>query len=217
MSVVGEEKVDGNGNVRFLDVSLTMGGKVIIDRANMPFVSGDVYVVYGPSGVGKTSLLNMIAGYLRPQSGVVDVRGTVGYLLQDDVLFSRLSALDNVVIAGGGHGVKNIDDVKRRARILLGDVGLGDKGDVLVEFLSGGERQRVRLACVLIEDPDIVLCDEPTTGVDVQRAHEILKLLKTMCAGKTLIVVTHDLLVKEVFSQSHVLQLGDGVLREETV
>ncbi|MBP3222370.1 MAG: ATP-binding cassette domain-containing protein [Actinomycetaceae bacterium] len=115
-------------------MSKTLAGKPIAENISFSFECGQTYVLYGSTGVGKTSLLNMIAGYITPDTGSVNVVEKVGYLFQDDVLFSGITALDNVLIAGQACPYDG-NDLSAWAIGVLDKVGLKEKKNVPVEFL----------------------------------------------------------------------------------
>lgn len=164
-------------------------------------------VIQGASGTGKTTLLNLLGGLDQPSEGTIYWKGQslsrmsrsesaiwrnrhVGFIFQSYHLMPELNALENVLLPGW-LGRKN-PEVK--ARELLQRVGLSDRLDHLPRELSGGEQQRVAIARALINDPDILLADEPTGNLDSQNGVEILHLLLDLTAQtkKVFILVTHD-------------------------
>lgn len=189
------------------------------------FKDGESYVILGPSGCGKTTLLNVVDGNLIPSTGVVTLedglttsnrgmlsyrRNNIGYVSQDAMLFNSLTVKDNLdvmlKISGKSH-------LKKNKRVLydevLSQVGLGGKLNRVVKTLSGGERQRVAIARALLQEPSIMLCDEPTGALNHTLAESIINVLLGVHKklGNTLIVVTHDTSIVKYFD--NVIQVED--------
>lgn len=172
---------------------------------------GDHLAIVGPSGCGKTTLLNLVAGIVRPDEGEVRVAGSslsamnagqldafrgqnIGIIFQEDNLLEPLSAMENVLVGlRFGRSVPRIQ-WNARAREMLDLVGLGHRRRHRPDQLSHGERQRVAIARALVNHPPLLLADEPTASLDPGTAGQIVGLLLELChrAGHTLIVVTHD-------------------------
>jgi len=188
--------------------------------------SGGRVVLFGPSGCGKSTLLQLIAGELVAQRGKVSVLSTelsqlsdqqrrsfrihnIGFVFQDFPLVEYLSAFENVLLPYRINPALKLTDLAQdRARELLTDLGLGGKEQRLPRHLSQGERQRVAIARALVVNPKIVLADEPTAGLDMDRSMAVMDILDRVVAdrGVTLIVVTHDPAVRGRFQQT--LDLG---------
>jgi putative ABC transport system ATP-binding protein len=168
---------------------------------------GELVLLIGPSGSGKTTLLNLIAALDRPDSGKIlvdglDVTGLsrsaaagyrderVGMIFQSYNLLPQLTALENILLPMIPRRQPN----RRRALELLETVGLGDRGRHRPSELSGGEQQRVAVARALINDPSLILADEPIGNLDDENARKIIALLSDACRqrGKTVFLVTHD-------------------------
>lgn len=173
--------------------------------------AGDRLAIGGPNGSGKTTLLHIIAGLVRPTEGAVEVDGVdlytlsessrdrfrarrVGYLLQSFCLLHGLTALENVLCAVKFGGMVPRRDRRARAEEILLHFGLGDRLHHRPQQLSTGEQQRVAAARALVNDPAIVLCDEPTASLDRKTAKLLLEDLERHCAERhaTLIVASHD-------------------------
>jgi putative ABC transport system ATP-binding protein len=196
-----------------------------LDRVTREFAPGAPVALMGPSGCGKTSLLNLIGGIDRATSGEIRVGGVdlnrlgereledyrlrkVGYVFQFFNLIPSLSASDNLqlpmLIAGVGK-----DERRARAKHLLETVGLDRKGDKRPEELSGGEQQRVAICLALVNDPPLILADEPTGNLDSANNAVITGLLVSLSKqGKTVIVATHDPKVAEAFSTVYFMRDG---------
>lgn len=187
------------------------GRKVeIIDNVNAEFKEGEIAALIGKSGCGKTTLLNLISGIDRPDAGEIWIRTTllndlseqdltlirrnrIGIVFQFFNLIPTLNVFENVSLPSELNG-SAVGQVKSRAQELLNNVGLGKRLNSYPDVLSGGEQQRVAIARALINDPDLILADEPTGNLDDDTAEEILELLVTVArdSGKTLIMATHS-------------------------
>jgi len=186
---------------------------------------GELALVVGPSGSGKTTLLNLIAALDRPDCGEIIVGGAdvaalsrsaaaryrnerVGFIFQSYNLLPQLTALENILVPM----LPKRQADTRRARELLDAVGLGDRARHRPSELSGGEQQRVAIARALVNDPALILADEPVGNLDDENAAKIAKLLASACRerGKTLIRVTHDRNL--IHPVDHVFDLRSGSL-----
>jgi putative ABC transport system ATP-binding protein len=185
---------------------------------------GEFVAIMGRSGSGKSTLLNVLGFLDRPDSGqyrfqgedlsprdddtLSDVRSRkVGFVFQQFYLLDRASAIDNVTLP-----LLYVDDDtggEQRARSLLADVGLSDRANNLPGELSGGEQQRVAIARALINDPPLILADEPTGNLDEKSATEVLDIFRRSSdGGRTIVIVTHDPLVAQ--RADRILRLEDG-------
>ncbi len=173
-----------------------------VERATLNVADGEFVAIVGPTGCGKSTLLNVAAGLVAPSSGRVDVFGApldalncqAGYLFQADALFPWKTALENVAIGLETSGVAT-GEARQRAQQWLTRVGLGSFGDRYPHMLSGGQRKRVGLAQVLIQDPKILLMDEPFGPLDAQTRQIMGNLLLDLWTTdrKAVLFVTHDL------------------------
>jgi putative ABC transport system ATP-binding protein len=174
--------------------------------------TGARVALHGPSGCGKSTLLDLLAGVLRPSAGRVEVVGadlvrlpddavrahrirTLGFVFQDFPLVDYLDALENVLFPYRLNRALRLDeDARRRARDLLGGLGLAGKEGRLPRELSVGERQRVAIARALVTGPRILLADEPTAGLDPEQSVAVMRQLEAASRdhGLTLVMVTHD-------------------------
>lgn len=186
--------------------------------------AGEFVAMVGPSGCGKSSLLNIIGTLDIPTSGDIFYRNTpyatlpdlslfrrqhIGFIFQSFNLIPTLSALDNVLVATiGGKGVAS--DFRERATGLLSKLGLANRLNHFPGKMSGGERQRVAIARALINDPDIILADEPTGSLDSASAEQVLAVLAEVRKerGLTIIMVTHD--DKVSAHADRIIHLRDG-------
>ena len=195
-------------------------------------VDDEMVVLMGPSGSGKTTLLSVAGALLAPSEGNVlvggddisglDARGLsrfrreqIGFVFQDVNLVPFLTARENLLVVrelgGGGRG----GDARERADTLLDELGLAERADSLPNQLSGGQRQRVAIGRALMNDPALVLVDEPTSSLDSQLGRQVMQLLRDEVTGRgvSAIVVTHDELVTEFGDRT--IRMADGRLVEE--
>ncbi|MCB0192069.1 MAG: ATP-binding cassette domain-containing protein [Anaerolineae bacterium] len=187
---------------------------------------GEVVLIMGPSGSGKTTLLSMLGGLLKPSSGQIrlgsvemsalderrlpDIRlQRIGFIFQDFNLLSALPVLDNVALVAQLAGLSR-KAARRRAGDLLEQFGLGHRLSFLPEKLSGGEKQRVAIARALVNQPDVILADEPTANLDSHHGFETMRLLRRIAKEeqRSVIIVSHDQRIKEIADR--VLWLEDG-------
>lgn len=214
--------------VNLHNVTRTYGdvGPTVLRGVNLTIQTGERIAVIGPSGCGKSTLLNIIGTLDRPTVGDVtfdgrDVTGlsdneladlrseAIGFVFQDHLLLPQCSAMENVLIpAVGGGGVT--DAVRQRAHALLEKVRLADRADHLPGALSGGEKQRVAVVRALINEPKLLLADEPTGSLDGKSADALADLLVGL--DVTLVVVTHAPALAERMQKVYTLR--DGVLED---
>ncbi|RDD63880.1 ABC transporter ATP-binding protein [Ferruginivarius sediminum] len=184
--------------VRIQGARLAYGGHLLFDKLNLEIPAARTTCLLGPSGVGKTSLLRLVAGLAADSEGTVadaagrPLDGRIAYMAQQDLLLPWLSALDNVLIGSRLRGETVGEAERRRAHDLLVRVGLGGRTDARPAALSGGMRQRVALARTLMEDRPVVLMDEPFSGLDAITRYELQALAAEVLTGRTVLVVTHD-------------------------
>jgi len=202
----------GEGAVALRDVSLEVG-------------RGEFVFITGPSGAGKSTLLRLLLRRERPTSGTIVVNGrdlatlcdskvpqhrrALGVVFQDFKLIRRKTALENVAYVLNVAGIPRSEQ-KRRAYLALKGVGLQHRLGVTPEVLSGGEQQRVAIARAVVNDPELLLADEPTGNLDPDLAVEIMRLFREVNArGTTVVVATHDLdLIARMQRRTIVLEHG---------
>jgi len=158
----------------------------VVQRASLRVGRGEIVALVGPNGSGKTTLAKLATGLLEPQSGSVAREGRACYLSQDPGRYLvKERAAEEVALAVGGDLV--------RAGAALAEVGLAGFEDRHPRDLSSGERERLALAAVLVAEPDLLVLDEPTRGVDPPRKDELAALLRDQSPGRATLVVTNDL------------------------
>ena len=208
------------------------GSLTAVDNVNLTVGEGEFVAIMGPSGSGKSTLLNLIGSLDRPTAGEILLRGNpvdqiknldeyrnreIGFIFQSHNLIPTLTALENVDIPL--HELK-IDRTERNSKALqaLESVGLGSRAGHRPSQLSGGERQRVAIARALVNDPKVILADEPTGELDSATGEGIVSLLKRIGrqGGKTIVMVTHNLEIAK--KADRIVHLRDGrIEREESV
>lgn len=219
-----------NPVVELVEVSKAFGSLVVLDRVSVTLPRGLTTVVVGPSGTGKSTLIKLLTGLLKPDQGVVKVDGVdvaslnraqlmamrqkFGMLFQDGALFHGLTVEQNVAFPLRHHLKLTRDDERARVEAALAEVGLPGLGARRPDELSGGQRKRVGLARALVMKPEIVLFDEPTSGLDPVTSAAIDELIVNTRArlGLTFIVITHDVQSCERIAD-RVGMLWEGKLR----
>jgi len=192
------ERRHGEPSVHLHAVALAYRGVAVFEELDLTLPAGRTTCLLGPSGVGKTSLLRLIAGLAHGAVGeAVDqagrpVRDRVAYLAQQDLLLPWLTAAENVMVGYRLRGVGRTADLRARAHALLARVGLTGHESDRPAALSGGMRQRVAIARTLMEDRPIVLMDEPFSALDAITRLEVQDLAAELLAGRTVLLVTHD-------------------------
>lgn len=188
---------------------------------------GGITVFKGPSGSGKTTLLTLIGALARPTVGRISVEGrllsnlperfltevrrhTFGFVFQQFNLIRGLTVLENVMLPAYPLG-RPYRELVNAAQKLLDRFGLGAKAASKVEWLSGGEAQRTALARALMNDPAVLIADEPTANLDSALSREVLTLLDELAGqGRTVLISSHDPLVFEAIQVNRVIELQDG-------
>jgi len=188
-----------------------------VDNVDLDIEEGKIITIMGPSGSGKSTLLNLLGAMDAPSSGQVLVNNIdigklperklseyrkyqIGFVFQSFYLIPNLDVVGNVLIPLVPYGIKEKEHLK--ALELLKLVGLDDRAHSKVNKLSGGESQRVAIARALINDPKVILADEPTGNLDSETGKSIIDLLiKLAEEGKTIIIVTHDPRIAQVISE----------------
>jgi putative ABC transport system ATP-binding protein len=210
-----------------------MGKVVSLRKVSFTVNKGEFVSVVGPSGSGKSTLLNMIGALDRPSSGKVFINGidifslndsqiatvrndTLGFIFQSYNLINRTTILKNVEFPGITGGMSD-GDRRRRALKLLNFLGIKDKAKYKPSNLSGGQQQRVAIARALMNDPKIILADEPTGNLDTKTGADVFNLLTLLSRKfrRTIIMVTHNL---ELASKTdRAIHIKDGSIEKEFV
>ena len=223
--------------VRRLDKTFGSGTTAVaaVRGIDLDVHRGEVVLVMGPSGSGKTTLLLMLGALLRPSAGTVTVTGhdgrqvdlaatperqlprlrarSFGFVFQDYALLPALSAAENVAVAANLAGLTG-HAARARVEALLAAVGLTQRASAKPAQLSGGEQQRVAVARALVNDPPVLLADEPTANLDSAHGHDIARLLRRLVDAdrRAVVIVSHDERLRDIADR--VLWLEDGRFRE---
>ena len=202
---------------------------VAIDGVSLAVDAHRATVLKGPSGSGKTTLLSLLGCMARPTSGRISLmdreitslperfltdirRRSFGFIFQQFNLIKGITALENVMVPAYPTGEK-YSSLKKRAAELLDLFDVGRKASAKVEWLSGGEAQRVAIARALVNDPMVIIADEPTAHLDTRLSRELMEIMRTLKAkGKTLIMASHDPIVHESAIVDRVVEMRDGKL-----
>jgi ABC-type lipoprotein export system ATPase subunit len=183
----------------------------VLKNINLQVHSKELTVVAGPSGSGKTTLLTIMGLVLRPTEGKIFIRDqevtgyseaklatlrlqNYGFVFQQDALIPALSAEDNILFAHSVQGKRATKELRRRSLDLLAQFGLDKQAHVKPQRLSGGEKQRVAIARAMINDPILLLCDEPTSSLDVENSKIVLDVLKELSRDESrgVVLISHD-------------------------
>ncbi len=200
---------------------------VAVDGVSLAIAPNTVTVLRGPSGSGKTSLLSLVGAMARPTSGRIVVDGreitslperfltdvrrkTFGFVFQQANLVRGVTTLENVMLPAYPLGEPRAA-LARRARELLDRLGIAGRAGARADWLSGGEAQRVAIARALINDPAVIVADEPTAHLDSRLSRELMAILVDLRSrGKTVVIASHDPLVHEAAEVDRVIPLRDG-------
>ena len=217
--------------IEFNDVVKTYEqGNNALNGVTMQIEDGEFCFLVGPSGSGKSTIIKMITGELKPTSGTVHVNGysldrirkreipylrrTVGVVFQDFRLINKMTVAENVAFAMRVIGARE-REIKERVPYVLDLVGLSDKEKRHPSELSGGEQQRLAIARALVNNPSMIIADEPTGNLDPQMSFEIMSLLEEINnLGTTMLVVTHAQNLVESFNK-RVITINDGVIVDD--
>ncbi|MBF0479524.1 MAG: ATP-binding cassette domain-containing protein [Candidatus Omnitrophica bacterium] len=189
----------------------SFNGQKVLDGVDLTIAKGEILVVLGQSGTGKSVLLKHIIGLLKPDSGSVKLNGTdisqlterellavrkkVGFLFQDGALYDFMTVFENVAFPLVEHTKLSVQQVTEKVIATLESLDLHEVGNKLPSELSGGMRKRVALARAIILDTDILLCDEPTSGLDPLRSRDISDVIYKISRklGCSTVIASHDI------------------------
>ncbi len=209
-------------------------GKMIVPvlkDINLEVEEGEYVAIMGPSGSGKSTLMNIIGCLDKPTKGTFLLDGqrvleqkdnqvasvrlrSIGFVFQNFQLLPRLSALDNVALPLIYAGIKKRER-RKRAKLALERVGLGDRLNFVPNQLSGGQKQRVAIARAMVNNPKILLADEPTGALDSKSSHQVMELFEELNhEGVTVIMITHDANVAKCAKR--IVDIFDGEISERS-
>ena len=194
---------------------------MVLNKINLDFKKNELVFILGNSGSGKSTLLNIIGGILEVDSGSVilddeDItkfsnrmlcnyrNNMVGFVFQDYHLIEYMSVMDNIKL-----GMTIYDNDNNKIENILRKLGIYNKRRIKVNRLSGGEKQRVAIARALINNPDIILCDEPTGAMDTNNGIKIMDILKEISRDKLVIIVSHDEVLANKYAD-RIINIVDG-------
>ncbi|MCK6611422.1 MAG: ABC transporter ATP-binding protein [Bacteroidia bacterium] len=220
--------------IRGIGRSYAIGNEVVqaLRSVDLSIKKGEYVALMGPSGSGKSTLMNILGCLDTPTKGEYLLNGTnvshmtdnelaeirnkeIGFIFQTFNLLARNTSLDNVALPLVYAGVSKKERLERAQKALM-SVGLGDRMDHKPNELSGGQRQRVAIARALVNNPAIILADEPTGNLDTKTSHEIMDLLEEIHQkGNTVIVVTHE---EDIAKRAkRIVRLRDGLVETDTL
>jgi putative ABC transport system ATP-binding protein len=200
---------------------------VAIDGVSLVIEAHKITAFKGPSGSGKTSLLSILGCMARPTSGrimlgdreitslperfLTQIRSaTFGFIFQQFHLIKGLTAVENVMVPAYPSG-ERFTVLRQRALTLLELLNLGSKASVRVDWLSGGEAQRVAIARALVNNPEVVIADEPTAHLDTRLSRDFMDIMRRLRAeGKTVLIASHDPIVHQSDAVDRVVEMRDG-------
>ncbi len=229
-----EHTEDHEAPIVVKDLHKSFGKQKVLDGIDLEVARGETVAVLGQSGTGKSVLLKLIIGLQQPDSGSIriggqevtdlemdelnEIRKKIGFLFQQAALYDSLTVEENVAFPLNRHVRKSPEEQKNRVRELLSSVGMDRDLEKLPAQLSGGMQKRVGLARALALDPEILLFDEPTAGLDPITAREIGELISRLKEERkmTAVVVTHDLRGARVFSDRAALLHEGNILAQGT-
>lgn len=205
----------------------------VLNKLSLTVDTGEFVAITGPSGNGKSTLLNMITGIDRPTAGQVIINGcpvhtmnenqlaawrgeNVGIIFQFFQLLPSISLLQNVVMPMEFAGKYNRKERRERAQLLLELVGLADQANKLPGTVSGGQQQRAAIARALANDPPLLIADEPTGNLDSRTAQTVFELFQSLVEdGKTMLMVTHDMELAQRLPR--IIEIRDGVIACDSI
>ena len=220
-------------NIKGIKRNFALGDEIVyvLKGIDLEINKGEYVALMGPSGSGKSTLMNLLGCLDTPTSGTYILNGKdvskmkdnelagirnkeIGFVFQTFNLLPRMTALDNVALPMIYAGYSK-SERKARAEVVLNQVSLADRMDHQPNQLSGGQRQRVAVARALVNNPSIILADEPTGNLDSKTSLEIMALFNDIHAnGNTVILVTHE---EEIAAYAHrVIRLRDGMIESDT-
>lgn len=219
--------------IRMSDVSMVYdNGTRAVHKATLRIDEGEFVFLTGSSGSGKSTLIKLLTGEIRPTSGRIVVnnynignikkreipylRRTLGVVFQDFRLIADKSVYENVAFAMRAIGVRN-RAIRKRVRYVLDLVGLTDKMDVRPQELSGGEQQRVAIARALVNNPRLIIADEPTGNLDPARSLELMTLFEKINElGTTILIVTHEKELVDKFEKRVIVINNGEIISDQT-
>ena len=202
---------------------------LILKNINLEIKKNEMIILKGISGSGKSTLLSIIGSFLKPTNGYIEVDGeqisklndiylslfrskTIGFVFQNFNLFENLSVYENLLASTLPYG-DDITQANKKINLALEKSNILHKKNTNISILSGGEKQRVSFARAIINDPKILLLDEPTASLDKKNSQQLIEFLKnSKKSGKTIVIATHDLLFENLDFIDKIIGIDDGQL-----
>jgi putative ABC transport system ATP-binding protein len=209
----------------------TLRRQILFD-INLEIYPGEIVIMTGPSGSGKTTLLSLIGGLRSVQEGslqflgrelfkasqkkLVNIRRKIGYIFQAHNLLEFLTARQNVQMAVELNQLIAYEEAIAKSEAILKAVGLGERINFYPENLSGGQKQRVAIARALVNNPPLVLADEPTAALDKQSGRDVVELMQHLAKeqGTSILLVTHDNRILDIADR--IVDMEDGILTRDS-
>jgi ABC-2 type transport system ATP-binding protein len=198
---INQEQIENQ--VELNELTYRYGDLIAVDSLNLAIRRNEILGFLGPNGAGKTTAIRMICGLLKPYMGEVLIRGKrwtenaenrkmIGYAPQDNIFWPKLTCLEQMIFTGKMYGLPG--PVSRiRSVEILSSLGLEEKQDKLASSLSGGMKRRLNLALAIVHDPEIIILDEPESGLDPQSRIMVREYIQKIAAGRTVILCTHNM------------------------
>lgn len=204
--------------IKLEHISKNFDEKIILNELDYTFHSNTCYVLQGESGIGKTTLINIIGGYLEADDGTISIPSNMkmDYMFQEEMLFSNLTVAENLAIKYYADVTKEKWDtqfIRKEYGKVLDQFGIDGLLGQKVSSLSGGEKQRVLLASMIISNAQILLLDEPVTKLDQENREQILRMIEKCVQGRIIIIVSHIEL--DIKNNLKILKLENGKLYEK--
>lgn len=214
--------------IKIKDITKKYGSNIILEHCSYEFPDTGIVCLMGPSGGGKTTLLNLLAGFDTDYSGVITVGGVrvnemnadelcgyrrdnIGFVFQNYHLLSGYTVLENILLACDGGADEK--ERQKKGKALLKRLGMEEKENQMSETLSGGQKQRAAIARALVNDPRIIFADEPTGALDRRTSTEIMTLLREISRDRLVVVITHDAKISEFADE--VIQIKEKRIMED--
>lgn len=216
--------------IRLIDINKSYKEKIALQNINLSFKEGELVILKGVSGSGKTTILSLISALLKPNSGEVVVDGkklskiadhfaseyrrdNIGFIFQKYNLIPNMSVADNILLPLRPLNLPK-EELTSRLEKLLELYQLGEYRDNLSQNLSGGQQQRVAIARAIVNSPKIILADEPTSNLDEKLSLEFIEQIKALKAdNKTIIIATHDPLFFELDFVDKIIEIENGQVK----
>ena len=216
--------------LQLTDLSVSYGPVEAVHKVGLTVEEGEIVTVIGPNGAGKTTLLDLICGKTKASSGSIKfrneeltgldehirVRRGIGRKFQTPSIYENLSVFQNLEVsypAGrsvfGALGFKRTDEVKARVQVVAEEIGLADALEMEAGLLSHGQKQWLEIGMLLMQEPELLMLDEPIAGMSARERELTAELLKRICKGRSVIVIEHDMeFVKQIAHKVTVMHQG---------